>query len=75
MKTAAILLTLVVLALSYQLNETARQRDESDRRSRDCLTLIEAWQRIAKRNEAGAEYWFRAHMETIRLQETNNPTE
>lgn len=75
MKLLILILCLTVLALSWQLDRTTRQRDESDRMSSDCIALIEAWQRIAVRNEAGAAYWFNAHMETIRLQESNNPNE
>lgn len=74
MKLLILILCIAIFALSWQLDRTTHQRNEADRMSSDCIALIEAWQRIAVRNEAGADYWFRAHMETIRLQ-SNNPNE
>lgn len=73
MKTVLLILFSCIVALSWQLNKTARERDECHALIQAALDLIPRWEDQARRQMASAEYWYQAHMQTIIHYENQNP--
>lgn len=63
-----LILSALLLIQSFFMHQETKDRQVAE------LQRDEAFE-LAQKAQGRTVYWFRAHMETIRLQESNNPNE
>ena len=69
MKLINWLLVGLLIAMSWLVNDTARQRDEAYALAQEALDLLPRWERAARIAMDRSEYWYSVHMRTVQAYE------